>query len=72
MEDFCNAVKQLVGEKEYTKLMEKSVRRFHPDRWGNRRVLSCVEDGEEKECLEAAANIASQALTPLWQEATGR
>ena len=72
VESFFTSVRWLMTHKEYVTLVEKSHKRFHPDRWRSRRVLQCVEDEDEKECLEVAANTVAQALTPLWQQVTGR
>ncbi|KAI5123657.1 hypothetical protein M0805_001687 [Coniferiporia weirii] len=72
VEAFFRQVRVYMPNQEFVKLVEKSHKRFHPDRWRSRRVLHCVEDDEEKECLEVAANTVAQALTPLWQEVTGR
>ncbi|TDL24137.1 hypothetical protein BD410DRAFT_854011 [Rickenella mellea] len=60
------------GEERYRRVVGESHKRFHPDRWRGRNVLVGVEDEEERECLEGAANTVAQALTPLWKEATGR
>ena len=72
VESFFRQVRAYVPGPDFRKLVERSHRRFHPDRWRSRRVLSCVEEEEERECLEVAANTVAQALTPLWQEITGR
>lgn len=72
VESFFKEVSLYLNVDEYAKFVEKSHKRFHPDRWKSRRVLACVEDEEEKECLEVAANTVAQAITPLWQEVTGR
>ena len=72
VEAFFKQVKHYMTTTEYRTLIEKSHKRFHPDRWRSRRVLQCVEDEEEKECLEVAANTVAQALTPLWGELKGR
>lgn len=72
VESFFRQVRQYLSTTDFVKLVEKSHKRFHPDRWRSRRVLQSVDDEEEKECLETAANTVAQALTPLWQEATGR
>ncbi|TCD71675.1 hypothetical protein EIP91_005441 [Steccherinum ochraceum] len=53
---------------EYKKLVEKSHKRFHPDRWRARRVWLGVPEGETKDALEAAANVVAQALTPIWRD----
>ena len=72
VETFFRRVRSLLTTPDYQKLVEKSHRRFHPDRWHSRRVLQSVQNEEEKECLEAAAITVSQALTPIWQDVTGR
>lgn len=72
VENFFIQVRRLLSPSEFKILVEKSHKRFHPDRWRSRRVLQLVDDEEEKECLEEAANTVAQALTPLWTTATGR
>lgn len=68
VEEFFREVKRRTRINEYSSLVEKCHKRFHPDRWRSRRVLHSVEDDEERECLETAGNTVSQAMTPLWQE----
>ncbi|KAL5523620.1 hypothetical protein ACEPAG_7793 [Sanghuangporus baumii] len=72
IEAFFQRIRPFLSTSDYQTLVEKSHKRFHPDRWRSRRVLHCVEDEEERECLEAAAITVSQALTPIWQDVTGR
>ncbi|OCB88717.1 hypothetical protein A7U60_g4098 [Sanghuangporus baumii] len=72
VEAFFLRIRPFLSTSDYQKLVEKSHKRFHPDRWRSRRVLHCIEDEEERECLEAAAITVSQALTPIWQDVTGR
>lgn len=72
IETFFKHVSKLLPQRDFRELVEKSHKRFHPDRWRSRRVLTNIDDEEEKECLEVAANTVAQALTPLWQEVTGR
>ncbi|KAL5507344.1 hypothetical protein ACEPAH_6800 [Sanghuangporus vaninii] len=72
VEAFFLRIRPFLSTSDYQRLVEKSHKRFHPDRWRSRRVLHCIEDEEEKECLEAAAITVSQALTPIWQDVTGR
>ncbi|EJD03099.1 uncharacterized protein FOMMEDRAFT_146791 [Fomitiporia mediterranea MF3/22] len=72
VETFFRQIRVYLPTPEYRKLVEKSHKRFHPDRWRSRRVLISVEDEEEKECLEVAANTVAQALTPIWKDVTGR
>lgn len=72
VEKFFECARYYNTTSQFRDLVEKAHKRFHPDRWRSRRVLNCVEDGEEKACLEMAANTVAQALTPLWKEVTGR
>ena len=71
VEDFFKAVRSHMRTQDYKVLVEKSHRRFHPDRWRARRVLQSVQDEELRACLEVAANTVAQALTPIWREAKG-
>lgn len=68
VEAFFQAIRPHMRSQDYKVLVEKSHRRFHPDRWRARRVLQGVQDDEVKACLEVAANTVAQALTPLWRE----
>ena len=68
VEQFFDAVKKHMRSQDYKEFVERSHKRFHPDRWRARRVLQSVEDEELKSCLEVAANTVAQALTPIWRE----
>lgn len=69
VERFFEAVKPYVrGGSEYKVFIEKSHRRFHPDRWRSRRLLTSIVDGGERDGIEVAANTVAQSLTPLWRE----
>lgn len=68
VEAFFAAVRTRMRAAEYKAFVEKSHRRFHPDRWRARRVLQSVKDDELRACLEVAANTVAQAITPLWRE----
>ncbi|KAJ7188255.1 hypothetical protein C8R46DRAFT_879254 [Mycena filopes] len=59
VEGFFNAVKPHMGDKEFRSFVEKSHRRFHPDRWRSRGLLKSVEDENERGCLEVGAVVAS-------------
>jgi flagellar biosynthesis GTPase FlhF len=72
VERFFEAMKPHMRAQDYNTFVEKSQRRFHPDRWRSRGLLKSVEDDVERGCLEVAANTVAQALTPLWRELTGR
>ena len=67
VERFFEAVKPYVRADDYKALVEKSHRRFHPDRWRSRRLLASIIDDGDRECIEVAANTVAQALTPLWR-----
>ncbi|KAI0930301.1 hypothetical protein AcV5_007057 [Taiwanofungus camphoratus] len=71
VEAFFNAVKPHLRAQDYKTFVEKSHKRFHPDRWRARGLLKSVEDIELRDCLEVAANTVAQALTPLWREVKG-
>ncbi|OCH95182.1 hypothetical protein OBBRIDRAFT_788652 [Obba rivulosa] len=68
VEAFFKAVRMHMRGQDYKMFVEKSHRRFHPDRWRARGVLKSVVDEELRGCLEVAANTVAQALTPLWRE----
>ena len=71
VEDFFKAAKKYMRTQDYKVFVEKSHKRFHPDRWRARGILKSVEDDETRGCLEVAANTVAQALTPLWREMRG-
>lgn len=68
VEQFFGTVKKHMRRQDYKEFVEKSHRRFHPDRWKARRVLQSIEDQELRACLEVAANTVAQAITPIWRE----
>lgn len=72
VEAFFGAVRPHMRAQDYRVFVEKSHRRFHPDRWRARGLLQSVQDEGERGCLEVAANTVAQALTPLWGELKGR
>lgn len=71
VEAFFRAVKSYMKSQDYTSFVEKSHRRFHPDRWRARRVLLNIKNDEMREMMEIAANTVAQAITPLWREVKG-
>ncbi|KAH9892610.1 hypothetical protein C8Q73DRAFT_65548 [Cubamyces lactineus] len=71
VEDFFAAARRHMRAQDYKVLVEKSHKRFHPDRWRARGVLKSIEDEELRGCLEVAANTVAQALTPIWREIRG-
>jgi len=68
---FFNAVKPFMRTQDFKVFVEKSHRRFHPDRWRSRGLLKSVLDEVERGCLEVAANTVAQALTPIWRDIKG-
>ncbi|CDO72534.1 hypothetical protein BN946_scf184983.g17 [Trametes cinnabarina] len=71
VEDFFAAARRHMRPQDYKVFVEKSHKRFHPDRWRARGVLKSIEDEELRGCLEVAANTVAQALTPIWREVRG-
>ncbi|KAK7472563.1 hypothetical protein VKT23_000678 [Stygiomarasmius scandens] len=68
VEQFFEHAKFQIRGQEFKTLVEKSQRRFHPDRWRSRGLLKAVVDDDERESLEVAANTVAQAITPIWRE----
>jgi len=68
VEKFFESVKPHMRLQDYKAFVEKSHRRFHPDRWRARGLLTSIPDDEDRECIEVAANTVAQALTPLWRQ----
>jgi hypothetical protein len=52
VEKFFQEVKGLMRPQDYKTFVEKSHRRFHPDRWRSRSLLKSVIDETEKNCME--------------------
>ena len=69
VETFFATVKPHMRLQDYKEFVEKSHRRFHPDRWRARKIWVAVTDEEERGYLEVAANTVAQALTPIWRAA---
>jgi hypothetical protein len=68
VEAFFTSVKSSMPLSDYKDLVEKSHRRFHPDKWRGRRLLQTVHDESLRDQLEKAGIAVSQALTPIWLE----
>ncbi|KAJ7063689.1 hypothetical protein C8F01DRAFT_87542 [Mycena amicta] len=67
VESFFARVKQMeVDVAVYNALVQRVHRMFHPDRWRARGILESVMDAEVRAKLEAAGNVVSQAMSPLW------
>ncbi|CAK5276547.1 unnamed protein product [Mycena citricolor] len=63
-EDFFASAKRLLAHSEYTSLVIKVHRTFHPDKWPG-KLLTVFEDGLRTQ-LKDHVNIVAQAMTPLW------
>jgi hypothetical protein len=72
VENFFIAAEKLISADHIREFMDKSHKRFHPDRWRSRRVLSSVEDELDRDLLEVAGSSVSQALTPMWKSVMER
>ncbi|KAM6501673.1 hypothetical protein JOM56_001650 [Amanita muscaria] len=72
VEKFFSSVRDLMRPQEYKAFVEKSHRRFHPDRWQSRSLWKTVVDETERDSMEGAVNRVAQALTPIWRTVTGR
>jgi hypothetical protein len=68
VEAFFTAIKLIMSVADYTNLITKSLRRFHPDEWSRRRLLDTVQDCDMREQLEAADRVVAQVLTLKWKE----
>lgn len=55
VEQFFDAFKPKMRTQDFKMLVEKSQRRFHPDRWRSRSLLASVADEVERECMEIGA-----------------
>ncbi len=72
VEKFFRTVRGHMRAQDYRVFVEKSHRRFHPDRWSARGLLPAIRDEIARGMVEVAANTVAQALTPLWREARGQ
>ena len=64
-ESFFERARQYMTWEEYLKCVEKSVVRFHPDRWTARGVLLTIADANDVERYKAAAIRAAKAINDL-------
>lgn len=71
VEAFFTAIKMHMRSQDYREFVEKSHRRFHPDRWRARKVWVAVRDDVERNFMEVAANTVAQAITPIWRGVKG-
>jgi hypothetical protein len=68
VEFFFREIRPRLQTVVYKDLVEKTQRRFHPDRWSSRGILATVFDGDIREQIREAGNVVSQAITPIWRE----
>jgi hypothetical protein len=68
VDKFFQAVKPHMCVENYRIFVEKSHRRFHPDRWRSKGLLKSVLDTEERGYVAVTAYTVSEALTALWRE----
>ncbi|GJE92571.1 hypothetical protein PsYK624_087260 [Phanerochaete sordida] len=67
VEAFFEKARSALSTSEYQSIVEKTHRRFHPDKWRSRNLLLSVRDEELRKKLEDAGNAVAQAMTPLWR-----
>jgi len=72
VETFFQTIRGHMRAQDYRVFVQQSHRRFHPDRWSARGLLTAVKDENARGMIEVAANTVAQALTPLWREARGQ
>lgn len=72
VETFFHTIRGHMRAQDYRVFVQNSHRRFHPDRWRARGLLTAVKDENARGMIEVAANTVAQALTPLWREARGQ
>ncbi|KAI9463658.1 hypothetical protein BJY52DRAFT_1202938 [Lactarius psammicola] len=72
VETFFHTIRGHMRAQDYRIFVQNSHRRFHPDRWSARGLLTAVKDENARGMIEVAANTVAQALTPLWREARGQ
>ncbi|PSR79575.1 hypothetical protein PHLCEN_2v6986, partial [Hermanssonia centrifuga] len=66
VEAFFEELESMLPGGEYKILVEKTHRRFHPDKWRARGLLNTVLDDTSRVQLESTGNIVAQAMTPIW------
>ncbi|KAG6868581.1 hypothetical protein C0993_000846 [Termitomyces sp. T159_Od127] len=71
VEAFFSYAKHTMPYQQYSKLVEKVHRLFHPDKWHARRVLDAVP-ADLRQPVERSVNIVAQAMTPIWRESKRR
>ncbi|KAJ7084397.1 hypothetical protein B0H15DRAFT_784281 [Mycena belliarum] len=64
VEGFFAAVKPHLRSQDFISFVEKSHRRFHPDRWRSRGLLKNVVDEADRGCLEVGVALSYKACNP--------
>ncbi|KAJ7497305.1 hypothetical protein FB451DRAFT_1335525 [Mycena latifolia] len=59
VEGFFAAIKPHMRSQDFVSFVEKSHRRFHPDRWRSRGLLKSVADDADRGCLEVVTFTAN-------------
>lgn len=62
---FFEAMKLKMTEEDYRSLLQKSQRRFHPDKWSSRRLIKTIKDPVIATQIENAGKVVSQAVNAL-------
>jgi len=65
VETFFNQVRPLMVATHFRGFVDKSHKRFHPDRWKSRGLLKHLKGGDEQ-VVEKTVNLVAQVLSPLW------
>ncbi|KAJ7462319.1 hypothetical protein B0H11DRAFT_2160178 [Mycena galericulata] len=68
VEGFFTAVKSHMRSQDFVSFVEKSHRRFHPDRWRSRGLLKGVTDEAERGCLEVGALTLLELVIPHFDD----
>lgn len=68
VEHFFEVLKNHMRTQEYITLVEKSHRRFHPDRWRSRGLFKSVIDSEERNWMEVGTFTIRSAVLRRWTD----
>jgi hypothetical protein len=69
VEAFFTAAKGFLRHQEYTHLLDRSAKRFHPDRWRSKGMFASIADEAMRGSMEVAVDAIAQAVVPLWKKA---
>ncbi|KAH6913817.1 hypothetical protein BKA70DRAFT_1094838 [Coprinopsis sp. MPI-PUGE-AT-0042] len=62
VEEFFDVLKTYYRTQEYASVVEKSHRRFHPDRWRSRNLFKAILDASERDFVEVGGPSSSATL----------